>query len=359
MNPIGIVGTGSYLPDEVISNAWLARATGATESWIETRTGVRERRRAAATEATSDLAATAARRAMADAGIGPDDVTYVVVATSTPDQPQPATASIVQHLLDVPRAAAFDLNAVCSGFVYALAATERMLAAGADGYGLVIGADIYSRQLDYTDRRTAVLFGDGAGAVVLGPVADERAVLGTHLHSRGDLHGLIGVPAGGSRLPASSETVAEGQHYFRMLGREVTRFVLDSLPGAVATVLADSGTDPLQVRHVVPHQANGVMLARLWPRLALPNADLHLTVQQYGNTGAASIPITLDASQRAGHFRLGDLVLLLGFGGGMSVGAALTRWAQPLPKVQSIRDLLGGNPHRDYSSGWVAGMTGS
>ncbi|WP_405577982.1 3-oxoacyl-ACP synthase III family protein [Streptomyces sp. NBC_01190] len=324
---IGIVSTGSYLPATVVENDEVARAAGVTDEWIVRKTGIRRRRRAAPEEATSDLAAEAGRRAMEQAGLTPADLAYIVVATSTPDHPQPATAGIVQHLLGARNAACFDLNSVCSGFVYALAVTQGLLRTAArSGYGLVIGADIYSRILNHSDRRTAVLFGDGAGAAVLGPVPSGRGILGTRLLTWGDRHEMIKVPAGGSRLPASAATVHDGSHYFTMDGGGVRGFVQDELPAAIGGLLTEAGVDSASVRHFVPHQANGVMLADVWPRLGLGSAELHLTVDQYANTGSASVAVTLDEAHRLGRFAVGDRLLLAGFGGGMSVAAQLADW---------------------------------
>lgn len=325
--PIGIISTGSYLPSTSVVNAEIAGQAGVTAEWIERKTGIRTRRRAAPHEATSDLAAVAAMRALDQAGLTAGQLSHVVVATSTPDHPQPATASIVQYRIGASNAAAFDLNSVCSGFAYALAVTERLLRAEpGDKYALVIGADIYSRILDYSDRATAILFGDGAGAVVLGPVPEGRGILATELLTRGDQHELICVPAGGSRLPASVRTVADGEHFFKMKGRGVRDFVTDNVPSAVRDLLSKAGVAGPEVRHFIPHQANGVMLASLWPQLGLTEATCHLELGDYGNTGSASIPITLDMAHRKGLLADEDLVLLCGFGGGMSVGSALLSW---------------------------------
>ncbi|MER6251835.1 ketoacyl-ACP synthase III [Streptomyces sp. NPDC001584] len=327
-NPIAVLATGSYLPEQVIGNDEVASATGVTDEWIVRKTGIRERRRAAPYEATSDLAAHAGRRALEQAGIRPHDLSYIVVATSTPDQPQPATAAVVQHLLGAVNAAAFDVNSVCSGFVCGLTVTERLLRAEpGDVHGLVIGADIYSRILDHTDRKTAILFGDGAGAAVLGPSPSGHGLLGTSLLTRGDQHELIGVPAGGSRRPASARTLQEGAHHFRMDGRGVRAFVQENLPGAVAELLARTGLPAGSVDHFVPHQANAVMIGEVWPALGLDNAALHLELARYGNTGSASIAITLDEIHRRGLLAEDDVVLLTGFGGGMSVGSTVLSWA--------------------------------
>jgi 3-oxoacyl-[acyl-carrier-protein] synthase-3 len=328
LHPIGVIATGSYLPAHSVSNAEVAAETGVTDEWITLKTRIRSRRRAAPHEATSDLAAAAARAALAQAGITADKVSYVVLATSTPDHPQPATASIVQHLIGASNAAAFDVNSVCSGFVFALSIANGLLHDRSDRYALVIGADIYSRILDRSDRKTAILFGDGAGAVLLGPVASGQGLLNTRLTTRGDQHELISVPAGGSRTPASATTVANGQHYFTMNGRAVRSFVNDSLACEVTALLQEASVMPHDVRHFVPHQANGAMLTDVWPTLGLNNATCHLALEHYGNTGAASIPITLDLVHRKRLLAENDLVLLCGFGGGMSVGTTLVSWAR-------------------------------
>ncbi|MEU4656355.1 beta-ketoacyl-ACP synthase 3 [Streptomyces sp. NPDC023723] len=323
--PVGVLGTGSFLPERVVSNESAALPAGVTAEWIERRTGIRERRHAAAHEATSDLAAEAAVRALENSGTAPGQLDWIIVATSTPDHPQPATAALVQHRLGAFRAAAFDVNAVCAGFVAALH-TGALLTAGRRGRALVIGAETYSRIVDPADRRTAPLFGDGAGAVVLGPVAEGGGLLGTGLATDSRFHDLIGVPAGGSRLPASEKTVAAGDHYFRMRGREVRNYVMRALPAAVRESLRTFGVRPQDVDHFVPHQANGAMLQDLLGPLGLPRARAHLPVTHHANTGAASIPLALDDAHRSGLLRLGELVMLAGFGGGMTVGTALLRW---------------------------------
>ncbi|MFI6095725.1 3-oxoacyl-ACP synthase III family protein [Lentzea sp. NPDC051213] len=327
-HPIGVIGTGSYLPAHSVSNAEVAAEAGVTDEWITRKTKIRSRRHAAPHEATSDLAAAAARAALAQAGITADQVSYLVLATSTPDHPQPATASIVQHLIGASNAAAFDVNSVCSGFVFAMSIANGLLHDQSDGYALVIGADVYSRILNRSDRKTAILFGDGAGAVLLGPVAAGQGLLSTRLTTRGDQHELISVPAGGSRTPASADTVASGQHYFTMDGRAVRSFVNDSLSHEVTALLRDASVAPQDIKHFVPHQANGAMLSDVWPTLGLHSATCHLALEHYGNTGAASIPITLDLVHRKRLLAENDLLLLCGFGGGMSVGTTLLTWAR-------------------------------
>lgn len=323
---VGIVGTGSYLPSHVVTNDDVGEPAGVDDAWIVRKTGIRCRRFAKHDEATSDLATAAARAALEDAGIRAADLSVIIVATSTPDSPQPPTAARVAHALDAPHAAAaFDLNAVCSGFVYALAVARGMVAAEG-GHALVVGADLYSRITDPRDRRTRILFGDGAGAVVLGPAAPRRRVLATRLLTFSEGRDLVGVAAGGTRLGTSPETVGGGLHYFAMDGRGVREIVAAHLPGTISEFLGAAGVGNDEVSHVVPHQGNGVMLTELTEDLALPRAVLHTTVGDYGNTSAASIPITLDEAARAGALNRGEKVLLAAFGGGFSFGYALIDW---------------------------------
>jgi acetoacetyl-CoA synthase len=325
MADIGILGTGAYVPDRVVSNDEVSAPAGVDDAWIIRKTGIRERRWAAPYQATSDLATAAGRAALASAGITADQLTAIVVATSTPDRPQPPTAAYVQHNLGAVGAAAFDVNAVCSGEVFALSAVEGVLGRRG-GHALVIGADLYSRILNPVDRRTVVLFGDGAGAMVLGSNGRGARIQHTALHTFGDLTDLIQVPAGGSRLPIDQAALDAGLQYFAMDGRGVRRFVQEQLPQLAKQFLHEAGVVPDDIRHFVPHQANAVLLGTVFADLGLARASLHLTLTRYGNTGAASIPITLDSAARAGAFRPGDLILLAGFGGGMAAGLALIEW---------------------------------
>ncbi|GGV81291.1 3-oxoacyl-ACP synthase III family protein [Streptomyces griseoloalbus] len=324
--PIGILSTGSYLPKEEVTNAEIAARVGVPTEWIEERTRILERRYAAPDEATSDLGIRAAERALEAAGLEADEVDYLIVSTSTPDSPQPPTAFHVQRGLGAHAAVCFDINVVCSGFVYALAIARSLIRERPGGRALVVGADIYSRILDFTDRRTAVLMADGAGAAVVGEVDEPYGFTGFELASRGDAHRLIRVEAGGSRLPASEQTVQNGDHYFRMEGRAVRDFVLDNFPPLLDALCARTGTSRGDIAHFVPHQPNGVMLAQLVERAGLTSAHTHRTLEHYGNAGNAAVAITLDEAHRQGHLHPGDLVLLGGFGGGMSIGAGLIRW---------------------------------
>lgn len=323
-----ILGTGSCLPKSVLTSAELGDRLGVGGQWIIDRTDIRERRVASPDQATSDLASAAAVQALDAAGITASDVDLIVLATSTPDQPMPATACQVQANLGATSAAAFDVDAVCSGFVYALAVANALLAADPNRTtALVIGADVYSRILDYTDRRTSILFGDGAGAVVLSKRADGGQMLASVLGSDGTTADLVKIPAGGSRLPASHETVEGRGHYFAMRGGDVRRMAGKVLPEVVSDLLNATGTTLADVDLIVPHQANGVMLTELSEALQLPPGLLHRTVERYGNTGAASVPITLDDAVRSGRIDEDALVLLIAFGGGMTWAGAAIRWS--------------------------------
>jgi acetoacetyl-CoA synthase len=326
---IGILSTGSYLPKEEMTNEEIAERCGVTIEWIERKTGIYTRRYAAPNEATSDLATEAATAALDQAGLPASELSYLIVSTSTGDFPQPPTSHLVQQRLAAGTAACFDINVVCSGFVFGLELARSLLATRSGGYALVVAADLYSRILDYGDYRTAVLLGDGAGAAVVGPVPDGYGILDVELASRGDSHQLIRVEAGGSRRPTSPETVAEGGHFFRMEGRAVRDFVMDNVPPALHRLLDRAGTRAAEVDHFVPHQANGVLLNDLVERAGMAHTHVHRTVGKYGNVGSASVPVALDDGNRAGLLRDGDQVLLAGFGGGMALGASLVRWSAP------------------------------
>jgi 3-oxoacyl-(acyl-carrier-protein) synthase III len=321
-----ILGLGSYVPTRVVTNEEVGVPAGVTSEWIVNKTAIRERRWVASSQATSDLAIQAGARAIADAGIRADQLRLIVVATSTPDQSQPPTAAYVQRALGAANAAVFDLNAVCSGFTFALGVVTQMVAA-TGGLALVIGADVYSRILNRQDRRTTILFGDGAGAAIVGHSSkcEGHRLIATALHSFGDLTDIIGVPAGGSRLPIGPE-VSEELKYFGMDGRAVRTFVAENLPGMIHSFLHKNGLAISDIQHFIPHQANGMMLRDLVSALDMPAVETHLTLEHYGNTGSASIPITLAEAASAGHLHKGDLVLLAGFGGGMAVGMSLLRW---------------------------------
>ncbi|WAX82250.1 3-oxoacyl-ACP synthase III family protein [Streptomyces sp. KMM 9044] len=325
MKDVRVLGTGAYVPERIVTNDEVGAAAGVDDAWITRKTGILQRRWAAPGQATSDLATEAAHGALTSAGITADDLSAIVIATSTPDRPQPPTAAYVQHHLGATNAAAFDINAVCSGTVFALSAAEGILTRQG-GHALVIGADTYSRILNPTDRKTVILFGDGAGALVLGTTGHGPRIRHITQHTFGELAHLIHVPAGGSRHPLDHPALDTGRQYFTMTGRDVARFVTDHLPRLTKQFLHEAGVTPDDIRHFVPHQANGRLLETVFTDLALPNATMHQTLTHYANTGAASLPITLDTAARQDAFHPGDLILLAGFGGGMAAGLALIEW---------------------------------
>jgi 3-oxoacyl-(acyl-carrier-protein) synthase III len=322
---LGILGTGSYVPDRIVGNEEIAARAGVTVEWIERKTRIGARRHAGPHEATSTLAAHAARAALEAADLPADWIDHVIVSTSTPDFPQPPTAHLVQDAVGACNAAALDVNVVCSGFVYALALARGLLASKPRGHALVIAADLYSRSLDFTDRRTAVLMADGAGAAVVGPVA-EGGFIDFHLAAKGSHSELIRIEAGGSRRPATAETVADGGHHVKMEGRAVRDFVLEQVPPALADFVTGAGYRLDDVDHYVPHQPNGNLLSELVEKAGLTGARTHRTLDRYGNMGSASIAVTLDEAVRSGEVRDGELVLLSGFGGGMAIGSGLLHW---------------------------------
>jgi 3-oxoacyl-[acyl-carrier-protein] synthase-3 len=316
-------GTGSYLPERVLTNADLAASVDTTDEWIVERTGIRQRHIAADGELTSDLALAAARRALDAAGMTADDIDLIIVATATPDQTFPACATVVQHKLGMTHGAAFDVAAVCSGFLYALSVADAMLVSGAAQTALVIGAETFSRLLDWTDRGTCVLFGDGAGAVVLraeeasGTSAD-RGILATRLHSDGRYNDLLFVDGG----PGSTGTVGK----LRMKGREVFRHAVVNLAAVMTETLAAAGLTVADVAWVVPHQANLRILEGTAKKLGLDPARVVVAVDRHANTSAASVPLALDGAVRDGRIVRGDLLVLEAMGGGFTWGAAAVRW---------------------------------
>jgi 3-oxoacyl-[acyl-carrier-protein] synthase-3 len=323
---IGIAGLGVHLPTTVLDNRTLARRLRVDEDWILRRTAIRERRIAHPEEPTSLLATRAADQALSAAGLRAEQIDLIALATSTPDWVLPATSCVVQAALGATRAAAFDIAAVCSGFLYALAVVEAAMR-GQPAYrnALVIGAETYSKILDPNDAKTCILFGDGAGAAVLSRTQDG-GVLATTLHTDGSKVDLVQVPAGGSRKPSTLATVAAGDHYFRMRGRDVRMFVESLFPDLVARTLTAAGLALRDVGLLIPHQANGVILESCRKTIGLPSDKMCLTLERYGNTGAASIPITLEAAVRHDLVLPGMHLLLAAFGGGMTAAGAVVRW---------------------------------
>lgn len=334
---IGILGTGFYVPEKVLTNDELESSLNLERNWIKRKTGICERRIAAPYEATSDLATNAAEQALKAAGIQAEDLDLVVVATSTPDWPLPATACQVQANIGATKAAAFDISAVCAGFVYALAMVQSAMQGNANfKKALIIGAETYSRILDYQDRKTCVLFGDGAGAVVLGRVPEGYGILSSYIRSDGTGTSMVQIPAGGSRRPTSSRTIAEHEHFFRMDGRAVRDFFQKTFADALYTVLDAAELHIDEVDLIVPHQANGVILQERMQFYKIPSDKVYFTLERYGNTAAASVPITLHEAVVSNRVQDGNAVVLLSYGAGMTWGSTLLRWynAMSHPKVE-------------------------
>jgi 3-oxoacyl-[acyl-carrier-protein] synthase III len=314
-----IVGTGSYLPREVLSNEELAKRVDTSDEWIRTRTGIRQRHIAAPDEKTSDLALAAAREALAAAGLAPADVDLIVLATTTPDMVFPSTACILQDKLGTHDGPAFDVQAVCSGFVYGLGVADLMVKSGQARNALVIGAEIYSRILDWSDRGTCVLFGDGAGAVVLMP-AKEPGILSTHLHADGRYRNILAVPG------TVAHGAVEGKPLLTMEGNTVFRFAVKVLAEVAHEALAANGLETSAIDWLIPHQANIRIMEATAKKLHVPVERMVTTVDRHANTSAASIPLALDLAVRDGRIRSGQHVMLLGVGGGFTWGSALVRW---------------------------------
>jgi 3-oxoacyl-[acyl-carrier-protein] synthase-3 len=314
-----IVGTGSYLPAQILSNADLARRVDTSDEWIRGRTGIRQRHIAAPDEKTSDLAFAAAREALAVAGIAPEAVDLIVLATTTPDMVFPSTACIVQARLGARNGPAFDVQAVCSGFVYALGLADLMIKSGQVRNALVIGAEIYSRILNWQDRGTCVLFGDGAGAVVLTPSA-EPGILSTHLHADGHYRDILAVPG------TVAHGAVSGTPLLTMEGNTVFKFAVKVLAEVAEEALSANGLTSAAVDWLIPHQANIRIMDATAKKLHIPPEKMVTTVDRHANTSAASIPLALDVAVRDGRIRGGQLVLLLGVGGGFTWGSVLLRW---------------------------------
>ncbi|NKE70342.1 beta-ketoacyl-ACP synthase III [Candidatus Manganitrophus noduliformans] len=321
-----IIGTGSYVPETRMTNKDLEGKIETTDAWIVERTGIRERRIASKDEAASDLAFQAARKALEAAQAAPEEIDLIVLATSTPDMFFPSTACIVQDKLKATRAAAFDLSAACSGFVYALAVGEQYIRSGTYQKVLVIGTEIMSRLINWTDRTTCVIFGDGAGAVLLAPSSSESGILSTHLHSDGSLWDLICVPGGGSAIPPSEKMLAEQLNTIKMKGNETFKVAVRSLEEVAWEALRANDFLPSDVSFLVPHQANLRIIRAVADRLQLPMERVVINLDRYGNTSAASIPLALDEAVREGRIKKGDMLLFLAFGGGLTWGASLVRW---------------------------------
>jgi 3-oxoacyl-[acyl-carrier-protein] synthase-3 len=321
-----IIGTGAYAPGRVITNHDLEKLVETADDWIVERTGIRERRIAAEDEAASDLAVKAAHQAIKAAGIHERDIELILVATSTPDMFFPSTACLVQDRLGARQAVAFDLSAACSGFLFALSIGEQYIRNGVFSTVLIIGSEVMSRIVNWADRSTCILFGDGAGAVVLKSTRGEHGVLSTHLHSDGKFWDLIHVPGGGSRIPPSPGMISQHKQFIKMKGNETFKVAVRTLVESAHEALKVNQVTPEAIALLIPHQANIRIIKATADRLGIPLSKVVMNLDRYGNTSAASIPIALDEAVRQGRIKEGDLLLFVAFGAGLTWGSALVRW---------------------------------
>lgn len=328
MRSVGILGIGSYVPEKVLTNFDLEKMVDTSDEWITERTGIKQRHIAAEGEATSDMSLKAAEKALADAGVSPEEIDLIIVATASPDHAFPSTACLIQDRIGAKNAAAFDLSAGCSGFVYSLGVASQMVKTGLYNKALIIGAETLSRIMNWKDRNTCVLFGDGAGAAVIGVVEDGLGVLGIDLGSDGSGGKYLFQPAGGSRKPASSETVENSEHTIHMNGPEVFKFAIQIMGKTAKRALANAGMKPEELDLLVPHQANMRIITSAAKRLKAPMEKVWVNVDKYANTSAASIPIALCEAQQAGALKKGDNVLLVGFGAGLTWAAIVLKWSK-------------------------------
>ncbi len=321
-----IIATGSYVPEGVVTNHDLEKIVDTSDDWIIERTGIRERRIASGKQAASDLAFEAASAALKRAHLKPKDLDVIIVATVTADMPFPSTACILQSKLGAKNAAAFDVNAACSGFIYGLHIASSFIKSGMHSRVLLVGTETLSRVTDWQDRSTCILFGDGAGAVIIEPTKDKRGILSTHIHSDGDLGDFIALPGGGSRNPCSRESIRKKLHFIKMKGNETFKVAVRTLEELAAKTLEENDLDPSVLSLLIPHQANIRIIKATAKRLGMPEEKVFVNIDRYGNTSAASIPIALDEAVRAGRVKDGEYLLLEAFGGGLTWASSLIRW---------------------------------
>ncbi len=322
-----VTGTGSYLPEKRITNHDLEQIVDTSDEWIRQRTGIHERRMAAPNETTSTLAGEAARIAIADAGLQPEDIDQIIVATVTPDTVFPATACRLQHSLGCRQVPAFDLAAACSGFIYGLAVARTAIAAGTANHVLIAGAECLTRFTDYKDRGTCILFGDGAGAVVLSATDDqESGMIDTHFAADGSGADMMMLPGGGSLNPPSHEMIDQGLNYIKLNGRAVYKNAISKIVMLVNESLERCHLTRDDINLIIPHQMNARIIESAAKHLDIPMEKLFINIDRYGNTSAATIPIAIDEAKKEGRLRRGDLVVLVAFGGGMTWASALMRW---------------------------------
>ncbi|MFA5864981.1 MAG: beta-ketoacyl-ACP synthase III [Phycisphaerae bacterium] len=328
MSKVGaaITGTGSYLPEKVLSNVDFEKFLDTTDEWITTRTGIKQRRIAADNETTSDMAAKAAQNAIADAKITPQEIGLIIVSTFTPDMPVPSTACLVQHKLGIKDCGAFDISAACSGFVYALTTATQFVQTGLYKNVLVIGAECLSRVTDYKDRGSAILFGDGAGAIILSAVENsDRGVKYTKLAADGDGWNLLYIPAGGTQKPASAATVENREHYIKLQGREVYKFAVHKMQLLIEDAMKSCNLTVDDIDMIVPHQVNQRIIDSACSHCGFPVEKVFVNIDKTGNTSAASIPIALDEARRTGKIKPGHTILMVAFGAGLTWASAVIK----------------------------------
>jgi 3-oxoacyl-[acyl-carrier-protein] synthase III len=321
-----ILGTGSALPEKVITNHDLEQMVETSDQWITERTGIKERRQAAPHETTSSLSLQAARKALEMAGIAPRDLDLIICSTISPDMPLPATASLIQRDLGAGSCCAFDLAAACSGFLFGITVVDQFVKTGKAKYALVIGAELLSRYLDYQDRATCVIFGDGVAAGVLGPAEPGTGILASEVHTNGTFADHLYIPAGGTARPASCETVRGREHYIKMRGNELFKVAVRSLEEVSRRVLEEAKVSAEEIDLFIPHQANQRITEAVRERLGVPAEKVYSNISRVGNTSSASIPICLDECVRSGRVQKGDLILMSAFGAGVTWGSVLMRW---------------------------------
>jgi len=322
----GILGTGHSYPEGVLTNADLEKMVETSDEWITTRTGIKQRRKAAPDEYTSQFATRASQQAIERAGITAADIDLILCATVTPDQILPSTACLIQAQLGANKAAAMDIVAACSGFLYGVTIAEPMIRSGQIKYALIIGAELLTRYVDYTDRSTCVLFGDGAGAAILGPVESDRGILAARIKSDGRYEEQLYAPGGGTKRGFTAETIARGDHFFKMKGHEVFKVAVRSMSDISKQVLCESGLKTEDVNLFIPHQANQRITEAVGNMLKVDPALVYSNISRTGNTSSASIPICLDECVQDGRLNKDDIVLLASFGGGFTWGAVVIRW---------------------------------
>lgn len=321
-----IIGTGSYVPKRILTNDDLGKMVDTSDEWITERTGIKERRIAGEGEAASDLAYEASKRALTEAGVKPNELDMIIVATMSGDMPMPSTAALLQGKLGAKHAAAFDINGACSGFLYGLSVADSFIKSGMSKKLLLVGVDVNSRFTDWQERSTCVLFGDGAGAVVMKPTRTKRGILSTHLNSDGALWNLICLPGGGSRNPASSDSIKHKLHFIKMKGNETFKVAVRTLERLALNTLKANKIKPSQLAMLIPHQANLRIIEAMAKRLGLPMSKVLVNLDRYGNTSSASIPIALDEAVRERRIKSGDYILFEAFGSGLTWASALVRW---------------------------------